>query len=80
MAHLLLLNGPNLNLLGMREPGIYGAVTLEQIVARLSQLASEAGEADETGTEAVHLAESETEAEKTTEPAADDESQKNETN
>jgi 3-dehydroquinate dehydratase II len=43
MAHLLLLNGPNLNLLGTREPGIYGAVTLEQIVARLSQLASEAG-------------------------------------
>ncbi len=43
MAHLLLLNGPNLNLLGTREPGIYGAVTLEQIAARLSQLAAEAG-------------------------------------
>jgi 3-dehydroquinate dehydratase-2 len=43
MAHLLLLNGPNLNLLGTREPGTYGAVTLEQIVARLAQLAAEAG-------------------------------------
>jgi 3-dehydroquinate dehydratase-2 len=43
MAHLLLLNGPNLNLLGTREPGMYGAVTLEQIVARAGQLASEAG-------------------------------------
>src|SRR5688572_20253676 len=43
MAHLLLLNGPNLNLLGTREPGLYGAVTLEQVVARLSQLAAEDG-------------------------------------
>jgi len=43
MAHLLLLNGPNLNLLGTREPGLYGAVTLEQINARLTQLAAEAG-------------------------------------
>jgi 3-dehydroquinate dehydratase II len=43
MAHLLLLNGPNLNLLGTREPGLYGAVTLEQIAARLSQLAAESG-------------------------------------
>jgi 3-dehydroquinate dehydratase-2 len=43
MAHLLLLNGPNLNLLGTREPAVYGAVTLEQIGARLSQIASEAG-------------------------------------
>ena len=43
MAHLLLLNGPNLNLLGTREPATYGAVTLEQIVARLSQLAAESG-------------------------------------
>lgn len=43
MAHLLLLNGPNLNLLGMREPGLYGAITLDQITARATQLASEAG-------------------------------------
>jgi len=43
MAHLLLLNGPNLNLLGTREPSVYGAQTLEQIVARVTQLASAAG-------------------------------------
>lgn len=43
MAHLLLLNGPNLNLLGTREPAVYGAVTLDQIAARLAQLAAEAG-------------------------------------
>jgi 3-dehydroquinate dehydratase II len=43
MAHLLLLNGPNLNLLGTREPLIYGSDTLEQIVARLAQLAGQAG-------------------------------------
>jgi 3-dehydroquinate dehydratase-2 len=43
MAHLLLLNGPNLNLLGVREPGLYGHVTLEQIHERMAQLAAEAG-------------------------------------
>jgi len=43
MAHLLLLNGPNLNLLGTREPGVYGAVTLEHVTARCSALASEFG-------------------------------------
>lgn len=43
MAHLLLLNGPNLNLLGTREPGVYGSITLAQITAMLTQLASEAG-------------------------------------
>jgi 3-dehydroquinate dehydratase II len=43
MTRLLLLNGPNLNLLGTREPGIYGAQTLEAIERRAAQLAREQG-------------------------------------
>ncbi|MCT8469481.1 type II 3-dehydroquinate dehydratase [Chromohalobacter canadensis] len=43
MAKLLVLNGPNLNLLGTREPGVYGTTTLEDIRLHLSQRASEAG-------------------------------------
>ena len=43
MARILVLHGPNLNLLGTREPGVYGAVTLEQINTRLSEQASQAG-------------------------------------
>ena len=43
MAHLLLLNGPNLNLLGTREPATYGSISLDQINARVTQLASESG-------------------------------------
>ncbi len=40
---LLVLHGPNLNLLGRREPGIYGTVTLEDINRLLSQEASQLG-------------------------------------
>lgn len=40
---LLLINGPNLNLLGTREPGIYGATTLAEIESRLQRLAQAAG-------------------------------------
>jgi 3-dehydroquinate dehydratase II len=43
MTRLLLLNGPNLNLLGTREPEIYGAETLETIERRAVQLAGEQG-------------------------------------
>ncbi len=43
MADILVLNGPNLNLLGTREPGVYGATTLEQISQNLVQLAADAG-------------------------------------
>jgi 3-dehydroquinate dehydratase-2 len=41
--HILLINGPNLNLLGSREPALYGAETLAAIEARLLAQARRAG-------------------------------------
>lgn len=43
MARFLVLHGPNLNLLGTREPGVYGAVTLDQINTRLTEQAQRDG-------------------------------------
>ena len=43
MAQLLALHGPNLNLLGTREPEVYGATTLEDINSQLSSQAQQAG-------------------------------------
>jgi 3-dehydroquinate dehydratase-2 len=43
MAHILLLHGPNLNLLGSREPQHYGATSLAEIDQELATLAQAAG-------------------------------------
>ena len=42
-ARLMILNGPNLNLLGTREPHIYGSTTLDQVRTACEQFAAFAG-------------------------------------
>ena len=43
MTRFLLVNGPNLNTLGTREPQIYGTTTLDEVVARCAGIARDAG-------------------------------------
>lgn len=43
MARLVLINGPNLNLLGSREPALYGTAGLAEIEQRLTERAAELG-------------------------------------
>ncbi len=43
LSRVLLLHGPNLNLLGRREPGVYGTTTLADVDARCRELGAELG-------------------------------------
>ena len=43
MTRILLIHGPNLNMLGRREPEVYGTLTLDDINARMKQIAEENG-------------------------------------
>ena len=41
--HILILNGPNLNLLGLREPGVYGQNSYEEVCSFVRRKAAELG-------------------------------------
>ena len=41
--NILIINGPNMNMLGLREPEIYGSTTYEELCARLEKKAAELG-------------------------------------
>jgi 3-dehydroquinate dehydratase II len=43
MLSVLVLHGPNLNLLGLREPGVYGTLTMEEINGKMVELGKELG-------------------------------------
>lgn len=43
MSSILVLHGPNLNLLGLREPGVYGTLTMDDINAKMIELGKELG-------------------------------------
>ena len=48
MAAILLLNGPNLNLLGTREPEVYGGTTLKELESTLTEAAKALGHSLQT--------------------------------
>ena len=55
MVKLLVINGPNLNLLGTREPEVYGSATLDQINAKLSEVVGDQAELQFVQSNAEHV-------------------------